>query len=456
MKSLEEYMREWESPAKMVQNSPWGMGFEFPVQRQWTNIIDELQSWRKTAVMFDQSFHMMELYIKGADINLLLSSLAINDFRNFGKDKAKQITCVNENGYLISDAIVFGLEDDLAVIVGRPPVCNWVNFHITRGGWDVTCWQDLPGWEDKSKPRTHFRFQIIGPRALDILNDVNEGAELTTKFFGMGYMTIAGVGCRTLCHSMSGSKGLEIFGPMGHKPEVEEALVKAGEKHGMKRGGARAYGPTAGESGWFAAPLPAIYTGEAMKPYREWLPMYSMEGLNSVGGSFEPEDVSDYYLTPFELEYDRLINYDREFVGRDALLAMKDRPHRKKVIYRWSKEGVLQCFAGMIEGGTMPQFLDIASSELGWQHYDRVEVEGRLVGISGYPLYSANERAWLSVGIVDPEFSTPGTEATLIWGEANGGTKKPSIHEHRQIEIGVEICPWPIDTDTRSTYRAQK
>jgi glycine cleavage system aminomethyltransferase T len=192
-----------------------------------------------------------------------------------------------------------------------------------------------------------------------------------------------------------------------------------------------------------------------MKSYREWLPALSFEGMASTGGSFQPEDVRDYYLTPFELGYDRMIRYDHDFIGREALERMSGRPHRRKVIYKWGKAGVLSVFAGMMEPGTPPMFMDIPSSEYAWHPYDRVEKDGKLVGISGYPLYSANVRAWLSVGIIEPELVEPGTRATLIWGEPNGGTRKPSVHHHRQVEIDVEVCGWPIHEDVRRGYRAQ-
>jgi vanillate/3-O-methylgallate O-demethylase len=453
--SLEQQLSQWETPAKMLQNSPYGTGFEFPVQRQWTNIIDEMQSWRTTATLFDQSRHMMELRVTGPDLRRLLNRLAVNNFETFGRDQAKQIVCVNERGYLISDAIIFGLEEDEALIVGRPCVSMWVNFHAETGGYGVTCERDLPGWEDIRNPRTRFRFEVQGPNALDILNTVNEGGPLTTRFFAMGYITIAGVECRTLCHSMGGTKGLELWGPMKSKQQVEDALVEAGKAFGMRRGGGRTYGSTAGESGWFAAPLPAIYTDDDMRLYREWLPASSFEAMASVGGSFQPDDVREYYLTPFELGYDRVIRFDHDFVGRQALERMKDQPHRKKVIYKWSKESVLQVFAGLMEHGMMPMFLDIPSSEYAWHPYDRVEHNGRLVGLSGYPLYSANERAWLSVGIIEPALADPRNRATLIWGEPNGGTQKPAVHRHRQVEIEVEVCAWPIQADVRQNYRRQ-
>jgi glycine cleavage system aminomethyltransferase T len=456
LKTLEAQLAEWASPAAMLQNSPFGEGFEFPVKRQWSNLLDEMESWRKSATLFDQSRHMMELYVKGPDVRRLLNRAAVNNFANFQRNQAKQIVCVNEDGYLVSDAIVMGLEDDEVVIVGRPCVQMWVWYLAESGGYDVVCRPDLPGWKDPARPRTNFRYEVMGPRALDILSAVNEGSELNTRFFGMGCITIAGVQCRTLCHTMGGAKGLELWGPEPYQERVEDALMRAGRAHGMCRGGARAYGPTAGESGWFAAPLPAIYTGAAMKAYREWLPAMSFEGMASVGGSFQPADVGEYYLTPFELGYGRLARYDHDFIGRPALERMKDLPHRRKVIFKWDKTAVLEILSGLMEPGIPPMFLDIPSSEYAWHHYDRIESGGALVGISGYPLYSANVRAWLSVGIIDPRLADAGGRATLVWGEPNGGTNKPSVHRHRQVEVGVEVCEWPIHEDVRIGYRVQQ
>ena len=223
----------------------------------------------------------------------------------------------------------------------------------------------------------------------------------------------------------------------------------------MLRGGSRSYSATAGESGWFAAPLPAIYDGEKMRAYREWLTAAHFEGFSSVGGSFQPEDVRDYYLTPFDLEYDRLIHWDHEFLGREALLAMKDKPHRRKVILKWNADDVVAVYRTLFEQGQMGMWMDMPSADYAIHPYDRVEQDGRLVGISGYPLYSANERAYLSVSVVDVAVADPGTALSLVWGEPSGGTLKPSVHKHRQMHIRCEARPWPIYEAARQQYRSQ-
>src|SRR5689334_23964012 len=45
--------------------------------------------------------------------------------------------------------------------------------------------------------------------------------------------------------------------------------------------------------------------------------------------------------------------------------------------------------------------------------------------------YSANESLGLSLGVVDPDVPI-GTELTLIWGEPDGGSSKPTVQPHEQ------------------------
>lgn len=454
MKSLQTIIDEAGSPARLLQNAQTG-AFEFPVQSMWSNLIDESEAWRKSAIMFDQSFHMTELRITGPDTKRLLNDFSINNFASFGANMAKQIVCCNKDGHLISDAVIFGYGENDVLVVGRPVVPNWLQFNAETGDYDVEVHIDHLRAHDPNDLRPHYRFEVQGPNALDILNEVNEGPALATRFFAMGDMVIAGCKVKTLCHAMGGVTGLEVWGPFEDKEKVEARLVEAGAKHAMLRGGSRSYSATAGESGWFAAPLPAIYEGEELRPYREWLTAAHFEGFSSVGGSYMPDDVREYYLTPFDLGYDRMIHWDHQFLGREALLAMKDAKHRKKVILVWNGDDVTEVYRGMFQHGTRPMWMDMPSADYAIHPYDRIEKDGGLVGISGYPLYSANERAYLSVSMVDPEFAAPGTQLELVWGEPDGGTAKPSVHKHRQVKIRCEAQSWPIHEAARQNYRSQ-
>ena len=49
------------------------------------------------------------------------------------------------------------------------------------------------------------------------------------------------------------------------------ALIETGKTHGPRQIGSRAYASAVAESGWVPSPLPATYTGDKMRPSREWL-----------------------------------------------------------------------------------------------------------------------------------------------------------------------------------------
>jgi vanillate/3-O-methylgallate O-demethylase len=309
---------------------------------------------------------------------------------------------------------------------------------------------DAPGASRKT-----YRFEVQGPRAMEILRAVNQGRELTTKFFNMGEITIAGCQARTLSHGMGSAEGLEIFGPAQDGETVRAALIAAGAPFGMRQAGARAYSTASNESGWIASPLPAIYTSESTRAFREWLSDTSFEAMCSVGGSFEPEDVEDYYLTPHDLDYHRVIRFDHDFIGRPMLEAMAEQPHRQKVTLVWDDAGVQALIGGYFGEGLPTKMLEWPTAHYATHPYDQVLAGAKRVGLSTSCSYSANERAWISLAMLEPAFAAPGTEVTLLWGEANGGTSKPPVERHRQTALTARVEGWPINRMQRQTYRAR-
>jgi len=96
----------------------------------------------------------------------------------------------------------------------------------------------------------------------------------------------------------------------------------------MRLVGGRCYSSNTLESGWIPSPLPAVYTGEKMKPYREWLTVNHYEAKASLGGSFVSGNIEDYYLTPWDLGYGPFVKFDHDFIGRAALEKKAAGPHR--------------------------------------------------------------------------------------------------------------------------------
>ena len=188
--TLESKIRSFGNPVDMLRRSQMGT-YVYPVPAEFSNWRDEQRAWRETAVLFDQSYHMTDVYFRGRDVVRLLSDLGVNSFKNFTPNKAKQFVPCNHDGYVIGDAILFYLEENKVSIVGRPPVMNWVEFHARTGGYAVEVERDERAVANPNARRT-YRYQLQGPNALQILEKLNGGPLAQIKFFSMGEISIAG------------------------------------------------------------------------------------------------------------------------------------------------------------------------------------------------------------------------------------------------------------------------
>jgi vanillate/3-O-methylgallate O-demethylase len=448
VQTLEDKIAQFGNPVRMLRDAPVG-AYPFPIRSEYTNWRDEQQAWRTGAVIMDQSFHMTDFYFKGPGVHQLLSDVAVNSFSTFGKNKAKQIVACNHSGFVIADAILFGLDDDEVSIVGRAAVPNWVAFQAEVGGYDVEVTRDLQS-SLSNRGRLTFRYQLQGPDALNVIRRAHGGPIEHIRFFNIGSFTIAGCEVRALNHTMSGvpgeeMTGLEIWGPAEHGPRVMEALLEAGVEFGLRQVGGRAYPTMCIESGWIPSPTPAVYSGAEMRPYREWLTASSWEANASLGGSFVSDDIEDYYQTPWDLGLDRVVKFDHDFIGRAALEEASVRPHRRKVWLRWRDDDAARVYAQSLFGGERrAKYMDLPVANYSTLSFDKVLLDGELVGLSTTTGYSANVRAWLSLAMVEESVARDGAEMTIVWGEEDGGSAKPTVERHVQSEVRATVSTVPL------------
>ncbi len=449
--SLEAKIESVGNPLDMLRNASLGP-YQFPIQSEFTNWRDEQEAWRKTAVLFDQSYHMTDHYIEGPDTRNFIDSLAVNSCQNWSRDVAKQLVFCNYDGRVVGDGIMFILEEEKVNIVNKPINRNWVQFHAETGGFNVETMTDSRALDNLGS-RLNYRFEVQGPNAWSILERLNGQPLPDWKFFRMGEIRIAGRSVRALRHGMAGAVGLELFGPFEEKEEIRGAIMEAGRDMGLLAAGSKTYSTVAHESGWFPSPMPAIYSGDSMKAYREWLPGDGFEANISLGGSMVSDDIEDYYLTPYELGYGHIVNFDHDFIGRKSLKDMRGGNHRKKVTLKWHEKDVMKVFASLYSEGDRYKFLDLPASHYATLPYDLVERDGKAIGISHYPVYTANERSWISLAILDQEWTDPGTEVSVLWGEPDGGTNKPTVERHIQIGIKATVFPCPISKTAFTGYK---
>jgi glycine cleavage system aminomethyltransferase T len=118
-KNLQEVIDAAASPVELLRNSQIGSYIYPVVPADFQNWIKEQKAWRDTAVLYDQSHHMDNLFLRGSDAIKLISDTAINSTAVFPVDKAKQYVPTTAAGHVIGDGILFHEAEDEYTYVGR-------------------------------------------------------------------------------------------------------------------------------------------------------------------------------------------------------------------------------------------------------------------------------------------------------------------------------------------------
>ena len=426
-----------------------------PVPLEFSNWRDEQRAWRESVLLFDQSHHMPESFIQGPDAVRLLSDLGVNSFENFPPLRAKQYLACNHNGQVIGESVLQHLPNGVIELISGMHLQNWVEYNAAINGYDVSITRDL-ATSDNPNGRTFYRYQLDGPLAQAVFEEVTEGELPELKFFRLAQIRIAGCDVIALRHSVGGHKGVELSGPYPEGPKVHAALLAAGAKHGILQAGVKAYFSTLGEVGWIGYPTPAVYTDPKLADYRRYLPDDGWEAKTQFGGSFRSQDIEDYYVTPWDLGLGHLVKFDHDFVGREALEARAERGgHRKKVTLVWDQADIRRIFASLLEPGIPFKYMEMPKSSYGFQHHDEVRNSaGKLVGLSIFIGYTVNEAKFLSVAIVNEDHAEPGSEVFVTWGEPDGGSRKPQVEKHLQTTVKAIVAPTPYAKSVQAMKNA--
>jgi vanillate/3-O-methylgallate O-demethylase len=440
------------SPVQLLRNQNWP-AFTFPVAPVFTNWRDEQRAWNESVALMDQSHHMTQLFLGGADLIPMLEAISPNTFATFRPGVAKQLISVNADGYLIGDGILFYNEDapEGLVLVGHHLLIDWVRFNAEKAqaaGKDVHHRLEANS-HMRQGPPTFYRYELQGPRANEVMAKLFGGPPPEIKFFHIGDVTIGGRAVKALRHGMAGQPGFEFFGPWEDADAVLEAILDAGAEFDIRRVGAKAYSATPLESGWVPTPFPAIF-GDDFAEYREWLPAAR---AGSVAGSLASEDIRDYYMTPYDLGLGRSVRFDHDFHGRAALERHAADQKRRKVTLLWNAEDVADVVRSQVEPGVPAKFLDFPKARYGLFQMDEVRHHDRPAGISTDAGYVAYDQLYMSLATLDVDIAD-GTEVEIVWGEDPVSRKDSVDRTHRQVRIRATVAPAPYHEWARTVYRA--
>jgi vanillate/3-O-methylgallate O-demethylase len=450
--SLAQAIARTGNAVELLRNQDWP-SITFPIKPEFTNWRDEQRAWSSTVAIMDQSHHMTQLFLWGADLIPMLSTISPNTFATFRVGIAKQLIAVNHSGYLIGDGILFYNSDDAEglVLIGHHILIDWVRFNAEKAqasGQDVHHRLEANSAMRNGVDPTFYRYELQGPEADKVMEKL-WGSIPEVKFFHIADVEIAGKKVKALRHGMAGQPGFEFYGPYSDGPAVIAALQEAGAEYDITMVGAKAYSSSPLESGWVPTPFPAIWDADFAE-YRDWLPAAR---AGSIGGSLYSTDVHDYQFTPFDLGLGRSVKFDHHFHGREALEKHAASPARRKVTLLWNAEDVAAIVRSQVEPGIPAKFLDFPKARYGFYQMDRVELEGKLVGISTDAGYIAYDQLYMSLATLDADVPE-GAVVDVVWGE-DPVSRKPQVDQkHRQVTIRATVAPAPYHDYARSVYRA--
>lgn len=410
----------------------------------FTNWRDEQQSWGDSVGLFHQSHHMSELFIEGPDALRFLERMGVNSMKKFPLNRAKQYVVVSPSGHMIGDGILHRLDDQKFEFVASSTPVNWLMYHAETLDYDIQVFPDYSSHIDRSGKRTNWRFQLVGPYSEDLFEAViDEPTPPEIKFFHTAHVTIRGCKVLALRHSMT-TKGFEISGPFEDEKTVRDAILEVGKDFDLTPVGTMTYFSNSAGSGWMARPVPGIYTDSTLKPYRQWLSADSEEANLEIGGSFVSNNIEDYYATPYDVGYGRLVKFDHDFVGREALENLPDEKKRVKVPLVWDKDDVQKVFDSQFGVGPRFKSIEFPSVNYAFNQFDEVwSRKGEFAGVSCFAAYYNPAGEIQSLAMLDPKFSEPGTRVALTWGEPNGGSRKSRVEKHTQTTIRATVVSSP-------------
>ena len=399
----------------------------------------EQSAWRDGVVLYDLCHHMSDLFIEGPDAARLLADVSANDYTTFEIGQAKQFIPVTPKGDIITDGILMRMAVNKYLLSGVPASQTWVRYHAQKGDYDVRCVADPDSANRKDGPPVMFRYQVQGPKAVEVVERALGGPAPRVKFFHSAEVSIAGRKLRAFRHGMAGQPGFEFLGVWEDNDAVKAALLAAGKASGLIQVGGKAYYSNGIESGWIPTPTPGIYTDPDLEDYRRFVPLFSYEGQKPIHGSFFSQNIEDYYISPYELGYGRSIKFNHEFIGRKAREKARDSVPRTRVTLVFDKDDVRT-----VLGDDPGYVLRYAR--------DRVEVGGVMAGLSMYTAFFPSHDTILSLGLIDKRFAEPGTAVSVAWGEHPGlGAPADAHRAFPRIRATVEASPY--DQHARTQYR---
>lgn len=394
---------------------------------EFTDWMDESMSWKENVNIGDWSF-LWECWFRGPDVEKLFSDYSTLSFQKFEIGQSKHCIHCNKDGKVIHEGILSKFGENEYLLFGRG--CFWMKYNLEKGNYNVTAQDD--DW---------FNLQVAGPYSIKLLEEVSGAKLRDIKYMHQVKIEINGRWMYALRQGMSGEPGYELVGPHEWKDEIIEALMKAGGKYGVRRLGGRtvfinhleACFPTI-----ITDYVPAMFSPD-LADYLETFKTKMGPSFTTINlyGSYEGEDISEYYRSPIELGWKYAVKFDHDFLGREALEKEAAEPGRTIRTLVWNSDDVVAVYASMFQKGDHYDFIEMPRYLRGGMYVDKIMKDGKLVGTTSSYGYSYYFRQMICLAVLDLDQAQIGNEVKIIWGAPG----------HPQKEIRATVAQAPYKTD---------
>jgi len=319
-------------------------GFEMPIQ--YSSIKDEHLTVRKSVGIFDVS-HMSNVWITGEGAEDLISLTTVEDASRIEDKKSQYTALLKEDGTVIDDTIFMHLGDKYMMIPNAGMaeiVTKWLNKKAEEHDVCATA---------ENVSDDYVILAVQGPKSRDTLQKLTKTDLKNIGFFGCQYIDIAGINCIISHTGYTGELGFELqITPTEKAEKVFNKILEAGKEFGIKPIGLGARDTLRLEKGFILA------------------------GNEFKGGR-----------TPLEATMSWTINWDHEFIGKDALLKQKEKGDYERLTSMiCTDKGIPRAGCeiqkdvkkvGIVTSGTMSPCLNVGIA-MGYVHPDYREKENIL------------------------------------------------------------------------------
>lgn len=396
---------------------------------EFTNWRDETTSWKKTCYLHAGLNPTDTLKLKGPDVIKFLSRVCVTNFNKFPIGMIKHGVCCDEQGRIMQDGVIIRTGEDEVITYWMVPVLNYALDTEKYGKFEV---------EQEFLTGKVFLYQIGGPISIDVLEEACGQSLRDLKFLRSMDATIAGKAVRICRIGMAGTISYEVHGAIEDAHEVYDAIYETGLPFGIRRLGSHCYPMNHSENGFpqfgvhFVEPrIDDKHIMDYMEstPGMEFWAMHSKANQHRGSAS---DDINNYYHNPFEFGWGKMIKFDHEFVGKDALEKIATENKRHMVTLEWNVDDIADVFASQFKDGEPYKYIDKPTDMDFWpdfsmsvDHDKVINENGDVIGLSFGRQNSAYFQRMISICCLDVEYTELGTEVMVVWGEP--GTRQKNI-----------------------------